>query len=150
MIPYALATKIQYLIGRPIGISFINGQGTSGVLCSAHDGQLYVYEYLYQAQFAMKHYDFRHIQDIHAFRIAHIKILYTKKGTAYSRSFFSILISHYKSFALLHQSKSSLSNLNELYLLKYLSYSWPEKSTTGYPAFSTCSLTFYNTLHGAL
>ena len=64
---YALATKIQYLIGRPIGISFINGQGTSGVLCSAHDGQLYVYEYLYQAQFAMKHYDFRQIQDIHAF-----------------------------------------------------------------------------------
>lgn len=67
VIPYALATKIQYLIGRPIGISFINGQGTSGVLCSAHDGQLYVYEYLYQAQFAMKHYDFRQIQDIHAF-----------------------------------------------------------------------------------
>jgi len=45
--------KIPYLIGRPIGISFINGQGTSGVLCSAHDGQLYVYEYLYQAQFAI-------------------------------------------------------------------------------------------------
>ena len=64
---YALATKIPYLIGRPIGISFINGQGTSGVLCSAHDGQLYVYEYLYQSQFAMKHYDYRQIQDIHAF-----------------------------------------------------------------------------------
>ena len=42
--------KIPYLIGQPIGISFINGQGTSGVLCSAHDGQLYVYEYLYQAR----------------------------------------------------------------------------------------------------
>ncbi|MEC2708716.1 hypothetical protein P9Z39_24020 [Bacillus thuringiensis] len=59
--------KIPYLIGRPTGISFINGQGTSGVLCSAHDGQLYVYEYLYQAQFAMKHYDYRQVQDIHAF-----------------------------------------------------------------------------------
>lgn len=46
VIPYALAAKIQYLIGRPIGISFMNGQGTSGVLCSAHDDQLYVYEYL--------------------------------------------------------------------------------------------------------
>ncbi|AAU17686.1 group-specific protein [Bacillus cereus E33L] len=66
-LPMHWQQKIQYLIGRPIGISFINGQGTSGVLCSAHDGQLYVYEYLYQAQFAMKHYDFRHIQDIHAF-----------------------------------------------------------------------------------
>ncbi len=59
--------KIPYLIGRPIGISFMNGQGTTGVLCSAHDGQLYVYEYLYQSQFAMKHYDFRQIQDIHAY-----------------------------------------------------------------------------------
>lgn len=67
MPPMHWQQKIQYLIGRPIGISFINGQGTSGVLCSAHDGQLYVYEYLYQAQFAMKHYDFRQIQDIHAF-----------------------------------------------------------------------------------
>ncbi|MGR5997409.1 hypothetical protein ACT7DF_17625 [Bacillus cereus] len=59
--------KIPYLIGRPIGISFINGQGTSGVLCSAHDGQLYVYESFIKLRFAMKHYDYRQIQDIHAF-----------------------------------------------------------------------------------
>ncbi|MGE7871075.1 hypothetical protein [Bacillus paramycoides] len=59
--------KVSYLIGRPVGISLINGQGTSGVLCGVQDNQLFLYEYLYQAQFAMKHYDFRQIQDIHAF-----------------------------------------------------------------------------------
>lgn len=146
-----MATKIQYLIGRPIGISFINGQGTSGVLCSAHDGQLYVYEYLYQAQFAMKHYDFRQIQDIHAFRIAHIKILYTKKGTAYSRSFFSTLISQYKSFALLHQSKSSLSTLNELYLLRNTYHIHGQRNRLLDTLLSQLvPELFYNILHGVL
>ena len=51
------------------------------------------------------------------FRIAHIKILYTKKEQLIAVPF-SPTISQYKSFALLHQSKSSLSTLNELYLLR--------------------------------
>ncbi|WP_342514636.1 hypothetical protein MKY34_07885 [Sporosarcina sp. FSL K6-1522] len=59
--------KIGYLIGQPVGISFINGQGTSGVLCGTSGGKLLVIEYLYQAQFAMKQYDFHTIQDIHEF-----------------------------------------------------------------------------------
>ena len=68
VIPLCIGIKrVPYLIGRPIGISFMNGQGTSGFLCGVQNNQLFVYEYLYQAQFAMKHYDFRQIQDIHAF-----------------------------------------------------------------------------------
>ena len=59
--------KIHYLIGQPIGVSLINGQGTSGVLCGLSDDKLLVIEYLYQAQFALKQYDIYTIQDIHAF-----------------------------------------------------------------------------------
>ena len=63
--------KIGYLIGQPIGISLINGQGTSGVLCGTSNGKLLVIEYLYQAQFALKQYDFQMIQDINGFPPCH-------------------------------------------------------------------------------
>lgn len=59
--------KIGHLIGQPIGVSLINGQGTSGVLCGVSEGKLLVIEYLYQSQFALKQYDFHMIQDIHGF-----------------------------------------------------------------------------------
>ncbi|MEK4425198.1 hypothetical protein [Solibacillus sp. FSL K6-1523] len=59
--------KVGHLTGQPIGISLTNGQGTSGVLCGTSNGKLLVIEYLYQAQFALKQYDFYLIQDIHGF-----------------------------------------------------------------------------------
>ncbi|KAA0965853.1 hypothetical protein FQ087_06185 [Sporosarcina sp. ANT_H38] len=59
--------KIGYLIGQPVGISLTNGQGTSGILCGTSNGQLLVIEYLYQAQFALKKYDFHMIQDVNGF-----------------------------------------------------------------------------------
>lgn len=59
--------KIAYLLGKPIGISFIDGTGTSGILCEASGGSLYVMEYLYHSQFAIKHYNYNTIQDIHPF-----------------------------------------------------------------------------------
>lgn len=59
--------KIIYLIGQPVGISLTNGQGTSGILCGASGGKVLVIEYLYQAQFALKQYDFYMIQDINPF-----------------------------------------------------------------------------------
>ncbi|MGI8316989.1 hypothetical protein [Halobacillus mangrovi] len=59
--------KIQYFIGQPVGVSFVNGQGTSGILCGVSDGKLLVIEYLYQAQFALKQYDIYSIQDVHGF-----------------------------------------------------------------------------------
>lgn len=59
--------KIGSLLNQPIGISFTNGQGTSGILCGVTNGQLHVIEYLYQAQFALKKYDFNRIQDINGF-----------------------------------------------------------------------------------
>ncbi|MGG3448723.1 MULTISPECIES: hypothetical protein [Bacillaceae] len=59
--------KIRYLIGQPVGISLSNGQGTSGILCNASGGKVFVIEYLYQSQFALKQYDYRMIQDINEF-----------------------------------------------------------------------------------
>jgi len=58
---------VREMIGKPIGISFCNGQGTSGVLCNVRNDVLYVMEYLYQNQFATKHYSFSIIQDVHMF-----------------------------------------------------------------------------------
>lgn len=59
--------RIWRLIGRPIGISFRNGQGTSGILCNIQGNTLFVMEYLYQSQFAMKQYPFSSIQDVNPF-----------------------------------------------------------------------------------
>lgn len=59
--------KIAYLIGQPVGVSLVNGQGTSGILCGVSNGKLLVYEYLYQAQFALKQYDFFMISDVNGF-----------------------------------------------------------------------------------
>ncbi|KAA9031585.1 hypothetical protein [Niallia endozanthoxylica] len=63
--------KIGYLLGQPVGISFMDGTGTSGVLCDAYGGSLYIMEYLYQSQFAIKHYSYSMIQDIHLFPGCH-------------------------------------------------------------------------------
>ncbi|WP_342045933.1 hypothetical protein [Bacillus sp. OTU530] len=59
------------LIGQPVGVSLMNGQGTSGVLCNVDGGYIYLMEYLYHTQFAMKHYDLRQIQDIRPFPSCH-------------------------------------------------------------------------------
>ncbi|MEG0386220.1 MAG: hypothetical protein RR565_11235 [Erysipelothrix sp.] len=63
--------KIGHFTGQPVGVSFTNGQGTSGILCGTANGKLLVIEYLYQAQFALKQYDFYLIQDIHGFPACH-------------------------------------------------------------------------------
>jgi hypothetical protein len=59
--------KIGHLMGQPVGVSFTNGTGTSGILCNADGNQIYILEYLYHSQFALKHYDYRTIQDINPF-----------------------------------------------------------------------------------
>lgn len=59
--------NIRRLMGRPVGVSFGDGRGTSGILCDARDGELYVLEYLYHDQFAMKHYEYDMIRDIYPF-----------------------------------------------------------------------------------
>jgi len=64
--------KVPYLLGKPVGVSFTNGQGTSGILCSVHGGQVYLMEYLYHTQFATKHYPVNQIQDIHMFPGCHM------------------------------------------------------------------------------
>ncbi|WHH60776.1 hypothetical protein [Petroclostridium sp. X23] len=59
--------KLQFLIYQPVGVSLTNGQGVSGILCGVANGEIYLLEYLYQSQFATKHYSFRQIQDINPF-----------------------------------------------------------------------------------
>lgn len=59
--------KLKFLINQPVGVSLINGQGVSGILCSVSNGEIYLLEYLYHTQFATKHYPFEQIQDIHLF-----------------------------------------------------------------------------------
>ncbi|NLY30392.1 MAG: hypothetical protein GX047_07145 [Firmicutes bacterium] len=57
----------RYLIGQPVGVSLVNGQGVSGILCDVSNNQVYLLEYLYQSQFATRHYSFAQIRDIHPF-----------------------------------------------------------------------------------
>ncbi len=59
--------QIDSMIGEPVGISLKSGEGVSGVLCAALENTLYVLEYLYQAQFAMKHYPFDMVEDVNLF-----------------------------------------------------------------------------------
>ncbi|SFE88542.1 hypothetical protein [Alteribacillus iranensis] len=59
--------KIAYLLDQSVGISFMDGTGTSGILCDADGSSLYVMEYLYHSQFALKHYSYTMILDIHPF-----------------------------------------------------------------------------------
>jgi hypothetical protein len=56
--------KLQFLMNQPVGVSLINGQGVSGILCNVANGVIYLLEYLYQSQFAIKQYSFSQIQDI--------------------------------------------------------------------------------------
>ncbi|WP_078395822.1 hypothetical protein [Shouchella patagoniensis] len=60
-------TKINYLLGHLIGVSFFDGRGTSAVLCYTQIGELFLMEYLYHKQFALKHYEFQLIQEIPPF-----------------------------------------------------------------------------------
>ncbi|MBD2870572.1 hypothetical protein [Paenibacillus arenilitoris] len=59
--------KALGLVGRPVGVSLVNGQGVTGVLCSVTGGTVVLQEYLYQSQFAAKQYPYDSIQDINAF-----------------------------------------------------------------------------------
>lgn len=62
-----LKKKLKYLINQPVGVSLKNGQGVSGILCSVTNDEIYLIEYLYQSQFATKHYPLHQIQDINPF-----------------------------------------------------------------------------------
>ncbi len=55
---------LPYLINQPVGVSLTNGQGVTGKLCSYDSDNIYLLEYLYQAQYATKHYPLRQIQNI--------------------------------------------------------------------------------------
>ncbi|THF79603.1 hypothetical protein E6C55_12270 [Cohnella fermenti] len=56
--------KATYFMGRPVGISFRNGTGASGILCNVQNGQLSLLQYLYHSQFATFHYPLTDIADV--------------------------------------------------------------------------------------
>ena len=62
-----LQQKARSLLGQPVGLSLRSGQGVAGVLCQVQVNEVFILQYLYQAQFATFHYAFTDIQDIHAF-----------------------------------------------------------------------------------
>ncbi|HWK23855.1 MAG TPA: hypothetical protein VNS08_12560 [Ureibacillus sp.] len=59
--------KIKLLIGQPIGVAFKNGLSVSGVLCDADEDEICLLEYLYQAKFTQKYYNYNLIQGIYIF-----------------------------------------------------------------------------------
>ncbi|MBD8026165.1 hypothetical protein H9636_05780 [Ureibacillus sp. Re31] len=59
--------KIKLLIGQPIGVAFKNGLSISGVLCGADEDEICLMEYLYQAKFVQKYYNYESIQGIYIF-----------------------------------------------------------------------------------
>ncbi len=59
--------NIRYLVGGPVGVSFVDGTGTSGVLCGIEGNELYLQEYMYQDFFALKHYNLRTINAVNPF-----------------------------------------------------------------------------------
>ena len=56
-----------YLINQPVGVSLVNGQGVSGILCGVTNREIYLLVYLYHSQFATKHYPLSQIQNIYKF-----------------------------------------------------------------------------------
>jgi hypothetical protein len=55
---------LPYLINQNVGVSLVNGNGAAGKLCSYDSKNIYLLEYLYQSQFATKHYPYGQIQNI--------------------------------------------------------------------------------------
>lgn len=55
---------LPYLVNQNVGVSLANGQGVAGKLCSYDSTHIYLLEYLYQSQFATKHYSYGEIQNI--------------------------------------------------------------------------------------
>jgi hypothetical protein len=64
--------SLPHMMHHPVGVSLWNGQGVSGVLCGTDGQNIYLMEYLYQTQFATKHYPIDQIQDITPFPNCHV------------------------------------------------------------------------------
>jgi len=59
--------NLYYLINQPVGVSMADGTGVSGILCNVDDREIYLLEYLYHTQFALKHYPLNIIQGVYPF-----------------------------------------------------------------------------------
>ncbi len=62
-----ITNSILRLTGSPVGVSLINGQGTSGIFCGVQNNDIMLIEYLYQDNFALKHYPVTSVRNIMPF-----------------------------------------------------------------------------------
>ncbi len=60
-------SSLMRLVGRPVGVSFFNGQGTSGVFCGVRDNKLLLIEYAYQDNFPLKQYPLNELRNVMPF-----------------------------------------------------------------------------------
>lgn len=65
MLPWQM--MLPYLVNQNVGVSLMDGTGTAGKLCRFDTSGIYLLEYLYQTQFATKHYLYGQIQNITAY-----------------------------------------------------------------------------------
>lgn len=59
--------NLIYMINQPVGVSLIDGRGASGILCNVTEREIYLLEYLYHTQFALKHYPLNIVQAVYPF-----------------------------------------------------------------------------------
>lgn len=71
VIPISWQASLPYMINHPVGVSLVNGQGVSGILCGAENNTVYLLQYLYQTQFATMQYPYNQIQNITPFPSCH-------------------------------------------------------------------------------
>lgn len=57
--------KAASMIGSPVGVSLVTGEGASGILCGLENGELFLMEY--NTQFAVKQYPLESVQDVNVF-----------------------------------------------------------------------------------
>ena len=66
-----ITNSTMRLVGRPVGVSLISGQGTSGVFCGVQRDEILLLEYMYQDSFALKHYPLTSVRNMLPFPPCH-------------------------------------------------------------------------------
>ncbi len=62
-----ITPRIRRLVGQPVGLSFKNGQGTSGIFCGVREGAVLLIEYSYQEVFPLKQYPMEEVDNLYPF-----------------------------------------------------------------------------------
>ena len=55
------------LIGKPVGVALVNGQGVAGILCDIRNGEIFLLQFLFGTQFATFRFPLRQVRTITRF-----------------------------------------------------------------------------------